>query len=288
MITFIVNPAAGHGAALKAEDMIAAQMARHPDRTYCIRRTDHPGHATELAAGAVREGAEAVIAVGGDGTCFEVACGLMGSRTPLGIIPAGTGNDFIKSAGIPARAEEALEMILTRAPRAVDVCRLNDRLFLNVCGAGFDVTVLDYTLEAKKHFHGIVPYMIGLLKGISHYNPVHVRVTVDGKTEEKDALICAVANGRFIGGGIPICPVADITDGKLNLVMVDHKPRWMIPFYLPALMMGRVLKFRITEHLLCERVEIVSPGMRLQADGEIMSMDRAEVTIRKAELMLFC
>lgn len=287
MMTFIVNPAAGHGYALSAEEMIRERLARSGVEGG-ILRTERPGHATELAAQAVREGAEAVIAVGGDGTAFEVACGLMGSQAALGIIPAGTGNDFIKSAGIPAKPEAALEKILSGSPRAVDVCQLNDRLFLNVCGAGFDVTVLDYTLDAKKRFKGIVPYLIGLVKGIFHYRPVHVRVTVDGQVEDKDALICAVANGRFIGGGIPICPVAEITDGKLNMVMVDHKPRWMIPFYLPGLMLGRVLKFRITDHVLCERVEIESPGMRLQADGEIMSMDRADVSIQKGRLLLYC
>lgn len=288
MMTFIVNPAAGSGYALQVEKMIAEEIAKKGAGFGRIVHTEHPGHATELAAKAVREGAKSVIAVGGDGTAFEVACGLMGTDAALGIIPAGTGNDFIKSAGIPAKPEQALALILGGQAKAVDVCQLNDRMFLNVCGAGFDVTVLDYTLEAKKHFRGIVPYLIGLIKGISHYRPVHVKVTVDGKIEEKDALICAVANGRFIGGGIPICPVAQITDGKLNMVMVDHKPRWMIPFYLPGLMLGRVLKFRITEHVLCEKVEIVSPGMRLQADGEILTMDRAEVSVRKGALNLYC
>ena len=287
MMTFIVNPAAGNGYALKAEELILAEQKRR-GASWHIVHTEHPGHATELAAQAVAQGAEAVVAVGGDGTAFEVACGLMDSGTPLGIIPAGTGNDFIKSSGIPKKPEEALARLLSAKPHAVDVCQLNDRMFLNVCGAGFDVTVLDYTIDAKKHFHGIVPYLIGLFKGISHYKPIRVRVTVDGQVQEKEALICAVANGRFIGGGIPICPVADITDGKLNMVMVDHKPRWMIPFYLPALMMGRVLKFKITQHILCERVDIVSPGMRLQADGEIMTMDRADISISRGKLMLYC
>lgn len=286
MRTFIVNPAAGNGYALKVESMILE--AREAGEVDQVVRTEYPGHAALLAAEAVRSGADTVVAVGGDGTAFEVACGLMGTRAALGIIPAGTGNDFIKSAGIPKDPAQALEKVLHGSPRAVDVCQLNDRMFLNVCGAGFDVTVLDYTVEAKKRFKGIVPYLSGLVKGISHYRPVHVKVTVDGQVKEKDALICAVANGRFFGGGIPICPVADITDGKLNMVLVDHKPRWMIPFYLPALMFGRVLKFRITEHILCEQVEIVSSGMRLQADGEIMTMDKAVISILKGKLNLYC
>ncbi|MBR4081718.1 MAG: diacylglycerol kinase family lipid kinase [Clostridia bacterium] len=286
MRTFIVNPVAGNGYALQVESMILEKhKAEAGDQ---VVRTEYPGHATLLAAEAVRNGADTVVAVGGDGTAFEVACGLMGSHAALGIIPAGTGNDFIKSAGIPKDPAQALEKVLHGIPLAVDVCQLNDRMFLNVCGAGFDVTVLDYTVEAKKRFKGIVPYLIGLVKGISHYRPVHVKVTVDGQVKEKKALICAVANGRFFGGGIPICPVADITDGRLNMVLVDHKPRWMIPFYLPALMFGRVLKFRITEHILCEQVEIVSPGMRLQADGEIMTMDKAVISILKGRLHLYC
>ncbi len=287
MLTFIVNPAAGNGYALKTEHLLREELIRRGIEA-AFPRTDAPGHATELARqAAAQEGCTGVVAVGGDGTCYEVACGLMESQVPLGIIPAGTGNDFIKTVGIPKKPLDALALILKNEPRPVDVGRMNERLFLNVSGTGFDVTVLDYTLRAKKYVKGILPYLYGLVRGIAHYKPVHVRFTADGVTEERDVLICCVANGRFFGGGIPICPDASPDDGAFDLVVVENKPRWMIPFYLPSLLMGRVLKFPFTTHRRCQSLKIESKGMRLNMDGEVFPMDEARYTIMQGALQLF-
>lgn len=287
MMTFVVNPIAGNGYALKVESMLREALESR-GIAFEMAHTQSPGHATELAREAAgRAGCEAVVAVGGDGTAYEVACGLMNTGVPLGIIPAGTGNDFIKTAGTPRKPLAALERILNGSPRPVDLCSLNDRLFLNVCGTGFDVTVLDHTLAAKRYVRGIAPYLIGLVRAIFHYRPVHVSLAVDGEEREADVLLCSVANGRYIGGGIPVCPAARIDDGKLDLVLADIVPRWKIPFYLPGLMMGRILRFGITHHQLCERVEIRSPGMRLNVDGEIFPMDRAVFSVNPGKLMLY-
>lgn len=287
MLTFIVNPAAGNGYALKTEQLILRVMESRGLECRFVH-TLEPGHATRLAQEAVMQpDCTGVVAVGGDGTAFEVACGLMNTGIPLGIIPAGTGNDFIKTVGISSKPLEALTFILTHQPRPVDVGGLNDRLFLNVCGTGFDVTVLDYTLAAKKYCRGLLPYLIGLIRGIIHYKPVHVRFTADGHTEEREVLICSVANGRFFGGGIAICPDATADDGLLDLVVVEHKPRWRLPFLVPPLLMGKILTFPFTSHKRCKEVEIVSKGMRLNVDGEILNMDSARFTILQGALDLF-
>lgn len=287
MLTFIVNPAAGNGYALKIEAQLKADMQRRGFECRFVH-TDAPGHATELAADAVTKGeCSGVVSVGGDGTAFEVACGLMNTGVPLGIIPAGTGNDFIKTVNLPKDPLKALDFILTHQPRLVDVGGLNDRLFLNVCGTGFDVIVLGYTEAAKKYCRGILPYLVGLIRGIAHYKPTHVRFVADGKSEERDVLICSVANGRFFGGGIAICPDATADDGMLDLVVVEHKPRWKLPFYILPLLMGRVLKFPFTTHQRCKSVEIHSKGMLLNIDGEIKPMDSAEFSILPGALSLF-
>ncbi|MBQ8202402.1 MAG: diacylglycerol kinase family lipid kinase [Clostridia bacterium] len=287
MLTFIVNPAAGNGYALKIEQQLREELTRRGVDASFVR-TEAPGHATELAIEtAAKADCTGVVSVGGDGTAFEVACGLMDKGIPLGIVPAGTGNDFIKSVGIPKKPIEALSHILDCKPRPVDVGGMNDHLFLNVCGTGFDVTALDYTLAAKKYVRGILPYLIGVVCAIFHYKPSLVRFTADGRTEEREVLICSVANGRFIGGGIPICPDAAADDGKLDLIVVENVPRWKIPFYLPGLMMGRVLKFGITTHRRCSEVIMQSSGMRLNVDGEILQMNEARFTIRKGALTLF-
>lgn len=287
MLTFIVNPVAGHGHALKTAQQIEAEMLRRGAECRFIY-TDRPGHATLLAKDAAATPAcTGVIAVGGDGTSFEVACGLMHTGVPLGIIPAGTGNDFIKTVNIPKDPMKALDLILSSTPRAVDVGGLDDRLFLNVGGTGFDVTVLDYTESAKKYCRGLLPYLIGLIRGIAHYKPVHIRFTADGVTEEREVLICSVANGRFFGGGIAICPDATADDGYLDLVVVEHQPKWKLPFLLPSLLMGSILKFPITTHKRCKEVEIYSPGMRLNADGEVMNVDLAKFRILQGALLLY-
>lgn len=287
MLTFIVNPAAGNGYALKTEKLVQDEMARR-GLACTFLHTNAPQHATELArSAAATDGCTGVISIGGDGTAFEVACGLMNTGIPLGIIPAGTGNDFIKTVGLPKKPLAALDFILTHQPRPVDVGGLNDRLFLNVCGTGFDVTVLDYTLAAKKYCRGILPYLIGLIRGIVHYKPVHVRFTVDGETEERDVLICSVANGRYFGGGIAICPDAAADDGLLDLVVVEHRPRWKLPFYIPALLTGKVLQLPFASHKRCTSVEIVSKGMRLNADGEIQDLDEAKFHVLQGALTLY-
>lgn len=285
MYTFIVNPKAGTVRDQKVVSMIESEMQER-GLDYEVWMTERPGHATELACQAALKGSSSVIAVGGDGTAYEVACGLMDSGVPMGIIPAGTGNDFIKTVGIPKDARQALDHLLTHSARSVDVGRLNDRLFLNVSGTGFDVQVLECMEDAKKVFHGILPYLIGIVRAIFRYRPVHVTWEVDDIAREKDVLLCAVANGRFIGGGIPICPVAEPDDGLLDLIVVENKPRWMIPFYLPGLLMGKVLSFPFAAHQRCDAVTMRSPGMHLNIDGEVKAVDEVKFSIMPGSLLL--
>lgn len=286
MLTLIANPTAGSGYALKTEQKLKAALEGRA--AYEILHTAGPGDATRLAReAAAKAGCTGVVAVGGDGTCCEVACGLVGTGVPMGIIPSGTGNDFIKSVGLPKEPLAALDIILKGKPQPVDAGRLNDRMFLNVCGTGFDVQTLEFTQAAKKYARGILPYMIGLIRAIFSFRPVHVSFTADGVTQERDVLLCSIANGRYIGGGIPVCPGAQPDDGLLDMVIVETRPRWKIPFYLPGLMLGRIDSFRVTTHRRCSTMSILSKGMRLNVDGEILTMDEANFEVLQGKLLLF-
>jgi YegS/Rv2252/BmrU family lipid kinase len=283
---FIVNPIAGTGYALKAMKNLEEQL-RQKGIEYKTFLTERPGHATQIAADlAGQDQVYAVVAVGGDGTASEVAAGLCGTGKPMGIIPAGTGNDFIKTTGIPNDPQRAFELLLSRKPVDTDTGTVNDQFFLNVCGTGFDVTVLDYAESLKDKHRGLTPYLIGLLKAIRHYQSVHLKVTADGKTEEGRYLVCSIANGRYIGGGIPICPDADPADGKLDLVLIQHRARWQIPFYLPGLMMSRDLKFKVTSHRRVSKIMIEGENLRINIDGEIRPMEKVEFTVKPASLRL--
>ena len=131
---FIVNPAAGSGFALTAMQKLETVL-RGKNIEYRIYRTERPGHGTEIASELSSDkDVLAVVSVGGDGTAGEVAAGLTGTGKPMGIIPAGTGNDFIKSVNIPNDPDKAMEILLTGKQDRIDTGVVNDHFFLNVCG----------------------------------------------------------------------------------------------------------------------------------------------------------
>ena len=283
---FIVNPAAGTGYAMKTMERLKGRLDTEGIE-YSVYYTENPGHATKLASMlAADKRTYAVVAVGGDGTAGEVAAGMTGTGKPMGIIPAGTGNDFIKSAGIPNDPDLAMNQLLHGKAENIDTGTVNDQFFLNVCGTGFDVTVLDYAESEKKKHMGLTPYFLGLIKAIFHYKSVNLTITADGKEIKGQYLVCSIANGRFIGGGIPICPAADIRDGKLDLVLIRGIHRWKIPFYLPGLMMSKALNYSITLHSKVSQVRIEGRNLRINIDGDIQSMSSADFKINPASLIL--
>ena len=286
MLSSIVNPTAGNGRSTATCQAVCKKLDAS-GVAYELLQTDHPTHATELAREAAARGVDTVIAIGGDGTVTETAAGLHGTRTALGIIPSGTGNDFIKTAGIPMEWEAALDLILTRPARPVDTGRINEQFFINSCGAGFDVVTLDYAEKAKKYVRGLLPYLYGVICAIFAYKPKEMRIEIGENTVlEGKYIICSVANGRFFGGGIPIAPMAAVTDGLLDVLVVDNVPRWKLPAYLVPLLRGKLHECKIAHRFLTERCSIVSRGMRVNLDGEILPMDQAEFACEQNQLLL--
>lgn len=286
MLHVVVNPTAGNGLAqkigLQVHDALTQRGIAHE-----VFLTEHPGHASELSKRSAEQGVETVVAVGGDGTAFETAVGLMGSDTALGIIPAGTGNDFVKALRTPVKWQEALDAILVTPARPVDVGTMNDTYFLNECGAGFDVMVLDYALKAKKLVRGLLPYLYGVVRAIFAYKPFPMRIVLDDETVlDGTFLVCSIANGRFIGGGIPISPEAEVADGYFDVVVLDSVPRHSLFKYLPGLMGGKILSFPITKHYRCKKCSLSSPNMRLNIDGEIWPMEKAEFSCLEGALRI--
>ncbi len=249
MITVVINPIAGSGPARTVGNRIG-ELLRARGVEHTLEYTEGVGHATQLARAAAERGVDTVLSVGGDGTLSEVAAGLVGTRTALGVIPAGTGNDFVKAIGTPRKWEDALDYVLTHPARPLDTGVINDSFFINVCGTGFDVMVLEYALRAKKHVRGIWPYLYGVVAAIRAFKPFEMLVEIGDELKLKGQyMICTIANGRYIGGGIPILPAAEVDDGLLDVMVVDTLPSWRIPFYLPAILGGTLMKKKIAHHL---------------------------------------
>lgn len=285
MLHMIINPVAGNGRAAQ----IGAQCAQYlADRGVdCIvTRTEYAGHATALAQAAAAAGAQTVVSVGGDGTVLEVMRGIYGTQAALGIVPAGTGNDVVKMLSTPRKPLEALDFIIAHPARRMDVGRINELLFLNVAGTGFDVAVLDNAMSAKRFVRGMLPYLWGVIRTIFTYKPKLLEISVDGEAPiRKELLLVAVGNGRFIGGGMNVTPDAVPDDGLFDIIMIDNMPRWKLPPKLVLLLTGRVKEIPGTVYRKCRGVSIAAPGMRVNIDGEIVPMDRVAMEIIPGALM---
>ena len=286
MIYAICNPAAGSGRGEKVGRQVKDYLHAHGIPCRLIS-TEAPGHATDLARAARDAEADTVLAVGGDGTVLEVARGLIGSQVPLGIVPAGTGNDFIKTLGIPRKPMDALRYTLEHDPKPTDAGEVNGRIFLNEIGTGFDVSVLEYALKAKKYCRGLLPYLYGVIKTLFRFKPVPITLSVDGEeAETHDAFVAGVANGGVIGGGIRIAPEAKCDDGLLDVVIVEKIKKSKLVFRLLGLMRGRILSFPETRFVRARAVSFSAPGMRLNVDGEIMDDARVSARILPGALMI--
>ncbi len=286
MLHFIVNPCS-KGAKKILEPL--TDRLRESGLEYNIvaesGRQEARGRVREITSG---EGIHKIVAVGGDGTVNDVLCGLADpSRVELGIIPAGTGNDFATAAKIPTGLD-ALDLILKGEAKYTDFIECGDgQRSMNIAGLGIDVDILQ-RVEAMEHGGEKSKYYRGLLASLKSYRGQKITVTVNGEKQETLSLIAAACNGTDFGGGIPICPQAVLDDGKLDLVLVDLPKRWKLPYYLLCLMRGKAPKLSIYHHTLCEEAEIVQEtGDRVQLDGELLTAKALSVRVVHNKLKLF-
>lgn len=286
MLYVICNPTAGNGRARKTGEMVRSVL-ESKGLPYEFHLTERPGHATTLAVSADVCGADTVLSIGGDGTSFEVARGLMGTNCALGVIPAGTGNDFIKTLGLPRDPKEALEYVLSHPAKKTDVGEINGSLFLNEVGTGFDVSVLEYAAKAKRFVRGILPYFYGVVRTLFRFHSIPVTYSADGAAPvTADAFVVGVANGGIIGGGIVIAPGAKADDGLLDVVIVEKIPGRKLLSRLMGLMKGKILSFPETRHFQASSIEFSSPKQRLNVDGEIIPAPSASIRILPGALMI--
>ena len=250
-----------------------------------VRVTFERGDAEVLARRAAAEGADVVAAVGGDGTLNEVVNGLDGYDTPLGVIPAGTANDFARQAGIPADADHAMDVILLRKPARLDTASLNGRRFLNVSTGGVGAEATAETPSQIKATIGQLAYAISGIRKLATLEPNHGVFRSGGFVLECDFLLFAVGSGLASGGGTMVTPHASTTDGLLDLCVVEQMPRRDFA--------RTVLKLKRGEHVGEEGVHYVRvPHLTIEGarpisvnvDGELSGATRLDYRARAKDL----
>ncbi|MEJ2341842.1 MAG: diacylglycerol kinase family lipid kinase [Gemmatimonadales bacterium] len=239
-----------------------------------VRWTKGPGHARELARQAGASGRPLVVAAGGDGTVSEVASGLVSASesTSLGILPFGTGNDLARSLGLPLDLDRAAEVLVTGRARPMDLVRVHatgptTMAISSIAGLGGDVAAgLDQEL---KRTWGPAAYLRMALDNVATAATFRVAITLDDERLTVDLTNVVVANGKFLGGGIPVAPLAEIDDGLLDVMVLPALPTVRLFGLVPQVLIGRHHR---SHHVIHRRsrsvnVEADSP-MPVTIDGE--------------------
>lgn len=227
---FIVNPISGHGRKKRLVSILKKAG-------YNVVYTEYAGHGEVLAR---ETSAKVVVAVGGDGTVNEVARGLIGTDKVLGIIPCGSGDGLARHLGISHITEWALNVLKSGKTKPLDAAKINGRLFFSVCGVGFDAVVSEKF--AKCGTRGLGTYIREGLKTWNIYHPETYRVTIDGVTHEHNAMFITVGNSNQWGNEAKITPLADCSDGILDITVVNNFKAIEIPWLAGMLMTGNAHK----------------------------------------------
>ena len=281
MFHIISNPKAGKKKSRKVIEIVKEIFGKR-GVDYTLYETQEAGDGTKFAKQASEEGATDFIVVGGDGTVNEVLNGLKEpEKCRLGIVPAGTGNDFVEAVGIPMDPQEAVLNILDGEALETDYLTFGDVRCMNIGGLGIDVDVLERCRRGK--MHGKLKYITSLITSLFTFKGVKVSIEEDGEMKERNTLLVACCNGKQFGGGIPICPAAKSDDGKMDAMIVDCiGGKWKIIKAFLALMKGKVLDLPITTHFLCERLRLVPASpCTVQLDGELYRDLSFDVTLKK-------
>ena len=291
----IVNPTSGAGHGLKDYPKIA-KLLRDNQIFHDAVFTEHQYHATELAVEAVNKGYRKIIVVGGDGTLNEVVNGLFIQKQcepkdiRLAVIAVGTGNDWVRTFGIPSHYSEAIRAIKEGKTFLQDVGAVSyteskftqTRYMVNVAGLGFDAFVISIFNHWKaKGYKGRWLYIASILKAYFKYKSSGVKISVDGNQIFNNLLFSmAVGICKYNGGGVQQLPKAVADDGLLDITLIKPLHWWHIVFRLRRLFDGGIYSIGHVKHAQGKHIRIEStPPIRLECDGELMGYTDVEISV---------
>lgn len=293
---FVINPASGKGKAQTALEQQIHSVCREAGVDYSVYHTTAVGDAERFvretcAAGGVNR----FYACGGDGTLCEVVNGAADfAGAEVGVIPVGTGNDFVRNFK-PAEKFFDIAAQLKGSIRRLDLIKYNDRYSVNMLNTGFDCEVVRSVVSIKKNplIPGKLAYLAGIVKNFVKKPGVNMTVSVDGGApQEKELLLTCIANGEYCGGGFHSAPLGAVDNGKMDVCFIRNVTRRKFISLLPAYKNGTYLSRSdikdIAEYITCSRLDIQFPAPQyISIDGELEQYERMAITALPGALR-FC
>ncbi|MBW4717699.1 diacylglycerol/lipid kinase family protein [Saccharothrix obliqua] len=278
----LVCPTSGRGRAARVAGSVAARLRTAVDSLDLHVASSARGTA-ELARRAVADGVDVLVVLGGDGGAHLGVQACAGTSTALAVVPAGTGNDLATALGTTS-VEDVVRALCAGRRRSLDLGRVGGgRWFATVLCAGFDSAVNERA-NAMRWPAGPRRYDLTILAELAALRPGPLVVETERDRLELDALMVAVGNTTSYGGGIPVCPDADVTDGLLDVTVVSAAPRRALLRVLPTLRTGRHVDHPAVRTLRARSVKLIGPAWVAYADGERLHGLPVEVECRPRAL----
>ena len=282
----LVNPAAGSGSGVDMGRVVGRTLrdaGADVVEIVCDSRQD----AVERVSAAITPNTEALVTCGGDGT-ISAALEILADRpVALGVVAAGSGNDFARTLGLPMDDPAAAAAVILRGGRRpVDVGVAGGRRFATILTCGLDSKVNE-RYDRLRWRHRRSRYLAAILAELARFRPLPFELTVDGERSALSGTLIAVGNGRFYGNGVCMCPAASLTDGLLDVTVVSAISRATLARLWPSTYRGEHVRHPAVRTFRTPEITIDAPGGTAYADGELAGRLPISVSVRPSALDVF-
>jgi diacylglycerol kinase (ATP) len=270
-LALLVNPTSGKGRGGRLLDPVADRLRRSGIDVDVVVGRD-ADEAFDRLRDRVAAGVDGVVAVGGDGLLNLALQVVAGTDVPLGIVPAGTGNDIARALGLSLDDPvAAVDLVVAGRTRSVDLGRANGRWFAGVLGSGFD-SMVNERANRMTWPSGRSRYNLAILAELRTFRPVPYTLELDGESWPTEAMLVAVGNGSSYGGGMRVCPDARMDDGLLDVTVLGPISKLEFLRVFPTVYKGTHVHHPAVTVRRARQVSLTSPGVTAYADGERVSV----------------
>jgi diacylglycerol kinase (ATP) len=297
-LLIVFNPRAGNGRAIKLFPQIKAYLDS-VNLEYDLIQTEYPNHAIEIVRNTNLENYTGVIASGGDGTLFEVLNGYQKNsqvingvvKLPLGLIPNGTGNAFMKELGLQTSDwRKAIDIIKAQFTQRLDIgefsCENKRHYFINIVGMGFVSQVAQAAIPLK--WLGNSAYTIATLFKLIKLKPQTYQLEIDGEVQTRQGIFVEVANSRYTGTKFLMAPKASLQDGKLDIVILNPISRLRLLRLFSSIYDGSHIQFAEVEYIQARTIQVKEEyPSQLIPDGEILGKTPAKFSCLPQAISFF-
>ena len=285
----IANPTAGNCNFSSVWKQIQQSLKTHSIE-FSFAFTKHSKHEIELVQNAIQQGFRNIISVGGDGTLHNVVNGIMtqryvkSSEVTVGVIPIGTGNDWIKTYNIPKKIEKVVELISKKNTVLQDIgfiqLEKTSAYFNNVAGLGYDGYVVNKTNKLKRF--GSIAYLLGGISGLFFYKRTTFKIEVDNQTIETNCLMTLFGICKFSAGGMQLTNYKDSSNGLFDVTIAKNLNLLDLLLNLKKLYNGKIINHKKVEEFTSKTIKVTPLSAEkpfIQADGELLGVGAVEVSI---------